>query len=309
MNSPQTPIVIIAGPTGAGKTGLALELAARFGAQIISADAVAVYRGMDIGSAKPTMAERSQVTHHLIDILNPDEPYDAARFAEDASTIIENLAKEGKNAFVVGGTGLYIKALLYGLIKKGRSDNTLRDCLRRELAQKGAKAMHERLEALDPVAAKRIHANDSFRVLRAIEICELTGRPVADLRDEHGFAHPRYKALFFCLKLERQVLYERINRRVEAMVEQGLADEVSALIEKGYGPQLKPMQAIGYCQMARHLAGEISLDETISLIQRDTRRFAKRQLTWFSAMPGITWVEPHKAQSMADLISTHLNKP
>jgi tRNA dimethylallyltransferase len=308
-SSPQIPIVIIAGPTGAGKTGLALELAERFDAQIISADAVAVYRGMDIGTAKPSMAERNRVGHHLIDILNPDEPYDAARFAEDASAIIQNLAKDGKKAFVVGGTGLYIKALLYGLIKKGRSDKALRESLRAELAQKGPKAMHERLAALDPAAAQRIHANDSFRVLRAIEICELTGRPVAELRDEHGFAKPRYSALFFCLKLDRQTLYGRINRRVEQMVEEGLADEVRALIKKGYGPQLKPMQAIGYCQMARFVAGEISLDEAISLTQRDTRRFAKRQLTWFAAMPGISWVEPHNAKGMADLISTHLNKP
>jgi tRNA dimethylallyltransferase len=309
LNSRKLPIVVIAGPTGAGKTGLAIELAARFDAQIISADAVAVYRGMDIGTAKPDHEERSRIPHHLIDILNPDEPYDAARFAGDVSAIIQNLAKEGKNAFVVGGTGLYIKALLYGLMEKGRSDKTVRDRLRCELEQKGAKAMHERLAALDPAAAQRIHVNDAFRIVRAMEICELTGRPAAALRDEHGFSRPRYRALFFCLKLDRQTLYGRINRRVEQMVAQGLVGEVRSLMDKGCGPELKSMQAIGYRHMVRHVLGEISLDEAVSLTQRDTRRFAKRQLTWFAAMPGITWVEPDKAELMAELIAAHLNKP
>jgi tRNA dimethylallyltransferase len=298
--------VVICGPTGVGKTRAAIAAAQRFNGEIISADSVQIYRRLDIGSAKPTLAERTAIPHHLVDFLEPDAAFDARRFTQMAGALIQKLSAAGKAPFVVGGTGLYIKALLYGLFEPPAACRGLRRRLQREAAERGGPALHRRLAACDPEAAGRIHPNDAVRITRALEIYEATGRPISDFHARHRFAESPFRAFKIGLQLERTQLYERINRRVEAMLAEGLLAEVAKLLEMGFEPGLKPLQSLGYRHMIAHLNGTLSMAEAVRTLQRDTRRYAKRQMTWFAADPTICWTTPAELPRLYPQIAAFL---
>jgi tRNA dimethylallyltransferase len=296
-------IVVICGPTASGKSTAALELARHVGAEIINADSMQVYKYMDIGTAKPSGKERRLVRHHLIDILYPDEEFSAALFREEARQAIAEVSARGKKAMVVGGTGLYIKALTSGLIRGGEVDPAIRSRLQAEAQAKGRGHIYRRLQEVDSHTAARLHPHDTYRIIRALEVYERTGRPISALRQRHLFQEEPYQALKIGLLLEREGLYQRIDARVDAMIRQGLKDEVQRLIERGYVPTIKAMQSLGYKQMTAHLQGEYDLAEAIRLIKRDTKRYAKRQITWFKADTKIHWVAyPHDRDAVLRMI-------
>jgi tRNA dimethylallyltransferase len=284
-------IVVIAGPTAAGKSAAAMELAGLFEAEIINADSMQVYRYLDIGTAKPTQAERKSVPHHLIDILYPDEEFSAALYREEAQQAIADIEARGKRAMVVGGTGLYIKALTSGLIKGGEVDPAIRKRLQAEARAGGRERLYGRLKEADPATAERLHPHDTYRIIRALEVYERTGQPISILRKSHLFKEGPYQTLKIGLQRERGELYDRIDTRVDAMMEQGLKEEVERIFKMGYAPSLKALQSLGYKQIINHLQGEYDLAEAVRLIKRDTRRYARRQLTWFKADPEIRWSE------------------
>jgi tRNA dimethylallyltransferase len=301
-------IVVICGPTGVGKTGFAIALAQHLGAEIVGADSMQIYRWMDIGTAKPTPAEQAAVRHHMVDIIPPDWNFDAADYARQADEIVHRIARQSVLPLVVGGTGLYIKALLFGLFETQKPDEAVRERLRAQARQQGGAALHDRLQARDPQSAARIHPNDTFRVIRALEVLELTGRPLSQHLDDHGFARPRFDALKIGLSLPRDQLYARIERRVAQMLSEGLEDEVRGLLARGFSPELKSMQSLGYRHMIDHLAGRTDCEETMRLLRRDHRRYAKRQLTWFRADPQIHWLEPGGHAAALDLITAFLGR-
>lgn len=288
---PRPKLLVICGPTASGKSGLAIRLARELDAEIVNADSMQVYRGMDIGTAKPTPEQRSGIPHHLIDVADPDHPFSAAEFAEAADTAIGDIAARGKRVIVAGGTGLYIRALLKGLVDSPSGAGDIRRELQAEAHELGNQAMLERLALVDPELAARIHPNNRVRIIRALEVYRLTGIPLSRHQQAHGFGIRRYESLQIGIRVERGELYRRIDERVEQMVHEGLLEEVRGLVAAGYGRDLKAMRAIGYKEAAACLAGEYGLDEAIRLIQRDTRRYAKRQLTWFNADPDILWLE------------------
>ena len=295
---PRPPAVVVAGPTGVGKTAVAIALAREIGGEIVGADSVQIFRYMDIGSAKPTPAERAAAVHHMIDVADPDEPWDAARYAREARRRVAEIHGRGRVPLVAGGTGLYIRALTKGIFPAGVSDPETRNRLRAEVASEGAPALHRRLAARDPRAAGRIHPHDAFRIVRALEVIAATGRPLSEHQAEHGFRDAPYRLFRIGLHREREVLYRNIETRVDAMLAAGLEDEVRGLLDRGYGPELKPMGAIGYRHMVDFLAGRVGREETVRLLKRDTRRYAKRQLTWFRAEAGTRWVEPEAAATL-----------
>ncbi len=299
-------IIVICGPTGVGKTGFAIELARRFNGEIVGADSMQIYRYMDIGTAKPTAAEQAAVVHHLVDIVDPHEDFDAAEYARRAQVCVSRLIDQGKLPFVVGGTGLYVKSLVYGLAEAAPSDERVRARLKTELARTSARAMHERLSQIDSQSAQRIHPNDAFRILRALEVFQITGRPLSAHHDGHGFAQARLDALQIGLTLPRPRLYARIDQRVDAMLAQGLADEVRGLLDKGFHPGLKSMQSLGYRHMADYLQGRLEWNETVRTLKRDHRRYAKRQMTWFGADENVRWLQPDQLTQAVELIETFM---
>ncbi len=284
--------VVIAGPTASGKTSLSVELAIALSGEVINCDSMQVYRGMDIGTAKPTIEERKGIAHYLFDVVDPDEEFNAAVYRFLALPLVEDIASRGKISLVVGGTGLYIKSLLSGLFDCPPADLALRKSLRKELKDFGTAGLYKRLENIDPESALKIHANDGVRITRALEIFYLTGRLYSEIRRGHGFQSKYLSAFKICLDIDRETLYDRINKRCAVMVENGLIDETEELLSKGYSPSLKSMNAIGYRHIIKYLYGEYSLEEAVHNLQRDTRRYAKRQLTWFRADPEYTWVTP-----------------
>lgn len=290
-------VAILVGPTAVGKTALALELARQIGAEIVNADSLQVYRELDIGTAKPTREERARVPHHLLDVVDPREPYDAARYSREGRAVLAQLAALGAPPLVVGGTGLYLKALLYGLFPQGSPRGGLRQRLRRELAESGLAQLHRRLESLDPATAARLHPHDSYRILRALEVMETTGRPLSHLFAAHRFQDCPYRVLKLGLTRPREELYRCIDLRVEAMLAAGWLEEVRGLLDR-YPPDLKPLQALGYRHLSNFLTGRWSWEEALELLRRDTRRYAKRQLTWFKADPEVTWFEPSQLETM-----------
>ncbi len=291
-------LVVICGPTASGKTTLALELAEASGGEIISADSRQVYRLMDIGTAKPTAAEQQRVPHHLIDFAWPDEDFNAARFASLAGTAVSGICREGKRPFLVGGTGLYIRALTEGLLQAPGADPELRRQLHARAQSAGSAALHAELSACDPQTAARLHPNDLVRIVRALEVYRQSGRSMAVLQDEHGFGGQPYRTLKLGLDLERDELYRRIDQRAEAMFEQGLLEEAQRLLAAGYDPALKALQTIGYRQAFALLRGEFSREAALEDLKRTTRRYAKQQLTWFRKDKSIIWLE-----SSADFVT------
>jgi tRNA dimethylallyltransferase len=287
----KSKILIITGPTASGKSSLAWEVIRHFTGEIISADSLQVYRYMDIGTAKPTIEERNVVRYHLIDILYPDEEFSAALFCEEAKRVISHLKEREKRALVVGGTGLYIKALTSGLIKGGEVDDSIKDRLRLEAQEEGGEQLYRLLRKLDPITADQLHPHDTFRIIRALEVVERTGQPISFYRQRHYFQEEPYHVLKIGLNMGRDELYRRIDRRVDEMMERGFKEEVQRLLEMGYKPFLKPMKALGYKQLVEYLFGQCDLFTAIERIKRDTRRYAKRQITWFKADSQIQWVK------------------
>jgi len=285
-------LIIILGPTAVGKTSLAIELARESGGEIISADSMQVYRFMDVGTAKPSIAERSLVRHHLIDVVDPDEQFNAAIFIRLAGKVIARLNDERKHVFVVGGTGLYIKALLGGLFEGPDADEDLRKSYRQELKRFGKTYLYDKLKDRDEQAAVQIDKNDIPRIIRALEVLELCGFSIVDKQRSHQFGDNPYDSIKIGLTLERRELYQRIDERTEKMIESGLIDEVEGLLSMGYDDTLKPMQALGYKHVARMIRGSCSLADAVRMIKRDTRRFAKRQITWFGRDREIAWFAP-----------------
>ncbi len=287
MNRPR--VVILLGPTGMGKSRLAIEWAEELGGEIISADSMQVYRYMDIGTAKPTLDDQKRVQHHLIDLVTPDQPFHAALYRTLGRKKIDQLYRDKKPIWVVGGTGLYIKTLTQGLFASPKIDPRLKENLKQEAKEKGAKALYERLGKSDPQTAFHLHPNDLFRIIRALEVFDSTGAPISFYREQHRFGERPYLTLKIGLELNRGMLYRRIEERVDQMLENGFLQEVERLMEMGYGPELKPMQSLGYKQMVQFLLKEIGWDEAVRQMKRDTRHYAKRQWTWFKADPEVRW--------------------
>jgi tRNA dimethylallyltransferase len=299
-------LIVICGPTGVGKTALSLEMAERFGGGIIGADSMQIYRYMDIGTAKPSQAERDRVPHYMIDVVTPDIDYDAARYCREARAATVDLHRKGKIPFVVGGTGFYIKALLYGLFDAVPTNDSIRKQLRAAAETEGGGALHRRLSVVDPTGAARIHPNDTYRVIRALEVYERTGLPMSRYQESHRFADEPFDALKICLNRDREILYERIDRRVGQMMEDGLIDEVKHLLEMGYSEKHRPMQALGYRHALDFLAGRTDADGMIDTLKRDTRHYAKRQLTWFRKDNQMHWHSPDDIDAVAGRIGRFL---
>lgn len=297
------PVILLAGPTAVGKTQLALEIAHRLGTEIINCDSMQVYRYMEIGTAKPTPEERALVPHHLLDVADPDEPFDAASYAELARPVIESLQNRGKMPLVVGGTGLYMKVLTRGICPAAPRDPAIREQLRRELEEHGLERLHQELGRVDPEAGRRLHPHDRQRVLRALEVQRLTGIPLSCWQSQHRFQQTIYRTVKIFLYRDRNVLYERINRRVRQMLEQGLVAEVGRLLAMGYGPELKSMQAVGYKQLAAHLLGACPLASAVSDMERATRHYARRQLTWFRGDSEFRWVQADDWQGILEWLN------
>jgi tRNA dimethylallyltransferase len=297
-----TRIAIVCGPTGSGKTSFAIDLVQHLNAEIVSADSMQIYRYMDIGTAKPTLKEQAAARHHLIGVVDPDISFDAACYVQRADNVIQNIVKRERIPLIVGGTGLYIKALTHGLFDTPKGNPTIRRRLKGKLKAHGHEYLHRYLEKVDPTAAGRIHVRDTQRLIRAIEVFESTGQPISLAQKEHGFEHQRYQTLKIGLKMERKALYDKINLRVDAMLADGLVEEVKRLLEMGYSPEMKSMQALGYRHMVQYLMGRLSFDEAVRTLKRDHRRYAKRQMTWFGADREINWLAPDQKNTALKLL-------
>ena len=286
------PLVILTGPTAVGKTKTSIMLAKRLDGEIISADSMQVYRGMDIGSAKITKEEMEGVSHHLIDILEPDEEFNVVLFQKKAREAMERIYGKGKIPILVGGTGFYIQAVLYDIdFTKEQSDGTYRAWLEAEGEKKGAGYLHEMLLKVDPEAAEKIPANNMKRVIRALEYFHLTGQKISQHNKEQRQKESPYHFCYFVLNEDRERLYERIDRRVDEMLAQGLLEEVMTLKERGMHRNMVSMQGLGYKELLEYLDGECTLQEAVYKLKRDTRHFAKRQLTWFRREKEVEFID------------------
>ncbi len=292
-NTPSSrPLVIIAGPTATGKTSASVALAERLNGSIISADSMQVYRGMDIGSAKVTEEERRGIPHYLIDVADPTENWNVVRFQKEAEAAVEQILEQGRLPFLAGGTGFYIQALLYGIdFTQMDSDTEYRASLEEEARTQGPEALYRRLQETDPASAEAIHPNNVKRIIRALEFAGMSGgMRISDHNRNERQRDPAYQAVFFVFTMDRQKLYERIDIRVDKMMENGLEDEVRRLRSLGLTSSDVSMQGIGYRQILRSLDGEYPMEEAVRLIKRDSRHFAKRQLTWFRREKNVTWI-------------------
>lgn len=306
-------MIIIGGPTGVGKTDVGVELAVRLGGEIISADSMQVYRRMQIGTAKPTAEQCRGVAYHGIDLIEPDETFHLGAFIEMADRLIGEIVSRGRKVLVVGGTGLYIKGLLEGVFEAPEVDRALRRRLMERVAAEGAPALHAELARVDPEAARRISPNDPIRITRALEIWEQTGKPISQLWKVSRSSRSRYPYYLFVLTCRRGDLYERINRRVEEMFRAGLDEEVRRLLAEGVSPECHAFKALGYRHVLAWIEGRTDRDEALTEMQKHTRRYAKRQLTWFRAMAGATWIDVtgRSIEDVADEIERYVaaNEP
>jgi len=284
-------VVVVVGATASGKSELAVRLAERLDGEVVNADSMQMYRGMDIGTAKPAAELLQRVPHHLLGIVAPDVNFTAADFQQEARRVINEIHARGRIPIVVGGTGLYIRVLLHGLSPSPGGDETFRAELTEIAAREGNEVLLERLRSVDPESAVRLHVNDRFRIIRALEVYQQSGRPFSAYQSSHGFAEAWCSSLKIGIDVPREELYRRINRRVEQMLVDGLVDEVRGLLAAGYHPGLKALRSIGYKEICAYLAGTLTLSAATELIQRDSRHYAKRQLTWFKKEPEINWVE------------------
>jgi len=286
----QISVLVICGPTGSGKTSLALSLADKFPLEIISADSRQVYRRMDIGTAKATIQEQAAIPHHMIDLIDPDQEFSVAEFVDQAQPLIRQISARGKIPCIVGGTGLYIRDLLGGLAQLPSSDPELRKQLHQREQAEGPGFLFKELQQVDPAAAAEIHPNNIIRIVRALEVCAISGRRISDLKSEHRFAEQPYRVLKLAPDFPRAELYSRINLRTEQMIASGLVDEVKSLATS-YSLELKALQTLGYREVVHYLKNDITAEQMVSDIQKHTRQYAKRQLTWFRKETDIIWVD------------------
>jgi tRNA dimethylallyltransferase len=283
-------VLVITGPTASGKTALAMSLAASLSLEVINADSMQVYRGMDIGTAKPVAAEREQVRHHLIDIREPGEDFSVGEYTELFRAAVKDVAGRGRLPVAVGGTGLYIRGALGGLFPGPARDEAVRTSFQeQESAEPGT--LFRLLGEVDPETAGRTRPEDLVRIIRALEVYQLTGIPISEHQKEHAFSDRPFKSRIVCLEPPRELLYSWIDARVDAMMETGFLEEVRKLRERGYGPELNSMKALGYRELQSFLDGQVELPEAVELIKRNTRRYAKRQLTWFRGEEDVTWLQ------------------
>jgi len=283
--------IFLIGQTASGKTAVGLRLAELIGAEVISLDSMTLWREMDVGTAKPTPAERARVPHHLIDVVDPAEAFNVGQYVALASQAAREIIGRGRVPLFVGGTGLYLRMLITGIFEGPSADWELRDRLKRSAVERGSEYLHEQLRAVDPIAANRIHPNDVRRIVRALEVREKTGRPISELQREWTEAQAGQSPPIFGLRRSREDLYDRINRRVDEMMRAGFLDEVRRLAARPAGLGKEASQALGYKELLAHLRGEIPLDDAVELIKRNTRHFAKRQMTWFRSFPQIVWID------------------
>jgi tRNA dimethylallyltransferase len=302
MTAPLTPkVLVLVGPTAVGKTALAVELCERIGGEIVGADSVQVYRGLDIGSAKASPQILRSIPHHMTDIVEPDQSMDAARYAQLAQELIVQMAARGAIPVVVGGTGLWIRALLRGLVQLPPVDRALRERLERQWQEIGPELMHDRLAQVDERSAARIHANDRIRVVRALEVYEQCGAPAGQLRANHAFGARRFSTWTVHVGVARDELDERLKRRTRAMIEAGWAEEVQGLVDR-YGSAIRSLHSVGYHQMVEHVVHGVPLDITEQQIVRATRQYARRQRTWFQSDPDVdTNMTPQQVLSRENL--------
>lgn len=308
------PLIILAGPTAVGKTSLSIRLAKETGGEIISADSMQVYRHMDIGSAKITKEEMEGVPHYLVDVLEPEEEFNVVRFQQMAKEAAERIWKKGKIPLVVGGTGFYIQALLYDIdFTENDGDESYRRQLERKASdEEGASELYEILKTVDPKAAQEIHPRNIKRIIRALEFYHQTGKKISEHNETQRQKESPYNYAYFVLTDERSRLYERIDRRVDLMMEQGLLDEVRYLKERGVRKDSTAMQGLGYKELYAYLEGEYPLDEAVRIIKRDTRHFAKRQLTWFKRERDVIWADKsvigQEEEKLADYMLGYLRE-
>jgi len=293
------PLVVIVGPTAVGKSRIAILVAEALGTEVLTADSRQVYRGMDIGTDKPSPTERRGVPHRLVDLVDPDQPFNTGEFRRLAIAEIERLHRLGKIPLLVGGTGLYIRTVLRGLWEGPPADWAFRRALEREAEMRGADWLYRRLAEVDPESARRLHPHDRVKIIRALEVHHLVGRPLSDAHRKHAFADTPFSSLLIGLSRPRATLYQRVDARVESELAKGLVEETKRLMEHGYGRHLSAMKGLGYRQIAGYLAGDYDYDEAVRRLKRDTRRFAKRQMTWFRKEPGIQWLLIEDAETPA----------
>ena len=289
------PLIILTGPTAVGKTKASIGLAKALNGEIISADSMQVYKYMDIGSAKIRPEEMQGIKHYLVDELEPDEEFNVVRFQQMAKKAMDEIYDKGKIPIVVGGTGFYIQALLYDIdFTENEEDTSYREELEQLASEKGTEYLHEMLQEIDPASAESIHANNVKRVIRALEFYKQTGKKISEHNETERAKESPYDFCYFVLNDDRKLLYDRINSRIDIMLEEGLLDEVSALKNKGYTKDMVSMQGLGYKEILDYLNGECSLEEAIYILKRDTRHFAKRQLTWFRRERDVIWIDKNK---------------
>jgi tRNA dimethylallyltransferase len=299
MNLTLPKVLVIGGPTASGKKRIALDAAERFGGEIVSADSRKVYRRLDIGTAKPSPEDRARIPHHLIDIVEPDEPFSAGEWARRAADAVREILARGRLPIISGGTGFYIAAFLEGLSEGIAPEPGIRASLEREIRGRGPEALHARLAAVDAVRAAELHPRDSVRVLRALEIYETTGMTITELRARPKRVGGEYDVFFLGVDIDRHLLYRRIDERVDAMVRGGLVDEVRSLLAAGYGRDSVALDTVGYKEWFPFIDGADTFETCLDRVKRDSRRYAKRQLTWFRNQPGVRWIEGGDASTVA----------
>ncbi|MGD9567878.1 MAG: tRNA (adenosine(37)-N6)-dimethylallyltransferase MiaA [Sedimentibacter sp.] len=283
-------IIVVVGPTAVGKTYVSVELAKKLSTEIVSADSMQIYKEMDIGTAKITNDETQGITHHMIDVIRPDESYSVSDFKEQAEKIIDNLLLNNHIPIVVGGSGLYVNSLIYDLdFGNTKSNEKIRDYYNYYHREHGEDALYDKLLRIDPTAAKKIHKNNVKRVIRALEVYDMTGVRFSELNTDIRKPSNKYECILVGLSMDRKLLYDRINQRVDKMVSEGLIKEVKDLLDKGYHKDLISMKAIGYKEIIDYLEGNVSLEEAVNILKRNTRRFAKRQYTWFLKDKNVKW--------------------
>lgn len=305
-------VVVLLGPTASGKTGLSVKLAKEINGEIVSADSMQVYRYMDIGTAKPDEEEKQGIKHYLMDEVNPDEEFSVAKYKELALKYIDEIIKKGKTPIVVGGTGLYINSLIYNItFSETISDWEYREGLKKEALEKGNEYLHNLLKDCDPNAALKIHPNNTNRVIRALEVYKFTNKTISSHQENSRLEPPKHDFILIGLSIDREKLYERINKRVDIMIDRGLMDEVRKLQSLGYNKSTVAMQGIGYKETLSFFRGELTFNEVVSILKRDTRRYAKRQQTWFRRITDINWInvddnsEGNILENVKDCIARH----
>jgi tRNA dimethylallyltransferase len=297
-------VIVILGPTASGKTGLSIELAKVLNGDIISADSMQIYKFMDIGTAKPDLEEMDGIKHYLIDEVYPSEEFNVAKYQELALKYIDEIANNNKIPIIVGGTGLYINSLLYNInFTETICDWELRERLSKIAEEKGNKYLHDMLKEVDPEASEKIHENNVKRVIRALEVYEYTKKPISYHQEISLLVPSKHEFVIIGLKMDRNRLYERINNRVDIMFEKGLINEVKKLVEMGYHNNTIAMQGIGYKELLLYLRGDITIEEAKDIIKRDSRRYAKRQITWFKRLNEVNWVEVDNYSNIFDLVT------